>query len=570
MPNRLRFEWSAPLVMALCAQALFGAAFIARSAFTIHGQRYFSLFDDAMISMRYARNFTKGFGLVWNPGEVPVEGYSNFLWTSWMAALHTVAPEATVSLLVMLTGLACLMANVVVTWAIARAVAPDRPVVWAVATMAVAVCYPLDYWTLRGMEVGLAVLCVDGAVLAAIAPERLGPWQTPILATCLLALPLIRDDGMVPAAIVGAYQLVGARRSGHTRRGWIVFAAPFVAGGAHELFRHAYYGEWVPNTYLLKVSGVPLPARLGRGLTVFGAVVLRNLWALLLLASLARPVARRRLLLTLVAAAMCLYSISVGGDAWEWFEYPNRYLTTVLPLMIVLAACGIDTLARSLSARERWALAALSAAAALALAYHTDPERALLRSIFYVAAGVGCVALRLVMGRANGDGARPSAFTMATVFLAALLVGTVSGPGTFDWIRHRGQHVDDDATMTKLGIALRTRVDPRTTIATAWAGAVPYFSDLQTVDLLGKNDRYIARLPSREPFIPGHNKWDYSYSLGQRRPDIIVPPLWQPTPEDRDYIAAQGYVEGPAGVYVRRGSALVHADTLAALGSDLQ
>lgn len=38
------------------------------------------LCDDAFISFSYARNFTEGFGLVFQVGEY-VEGYSNFLWT---------------------------------------------------------------------------------------------------------------------------------------------------------------------------------------------------------------------------------------------------------------------------------------------------------------------------------------------------------------------------------------------------------------------------------------------------------------------------------------------------------
>src|SRR5690606_2128141 len=32
------------------------------------------------ITFRFARHFASGYGLVWNPGEVPVEGYTNFLW----------------------------------------------------------------------------------------------------------------------------------------------------------------------------------------------------------------------------------------------------------------------------------------------------------------------------------------------------------------------------------------------------------------------------------------------------------------------------------------------------------
>lgn len=58
---------------------IWAGLFIYRSSFiAIDGQRYFSLFDDAMISMRYAWNLSHGEGLVWNPGEY-VEGYTNLL-----------------------------------------------------------------------------------------------------------------------------------------------------------------------------------------------------------------------------------------------------------------------------------------------------------------------------------------------------------------------------------------------------------------------------------------------------------------------------------------------------------
>jgi hypothetical protein len=58
--------------MALVAAgfALWAIAFIWRSSFVaVDGNRYFSLFDDAMISMRYAWNLVHGYGLVWNPAS---------------------------------------------------------------------------------------------------------------------------------------------------------------------------------------------------------------------------------------------------------------------------------------------------------------------------------------------------------------------------------------------------------------------------------------------------------------------------------------------------------------------
>src|SRR5690242_4842632 len=85
--------------------ALLSLVFIARTTFVVDGVRYATLFDDAMISMRYARNLAGGHGLVWNVGQPAVEGYTNFLWTLWMALIHLLPiPESKIALAVMATG----------------------------------------------------------------------------------------------------------------------------------------------------------------------------------------------------------------------------------------------------------------------------------------------------------------------------------------------------------------------------------------------------------------------------------------------------------------------------------
>ncbi len=56
------------------------------------------LSDDAFISYRYARNWADGHGPVFNPGQArPVEGYTNFLWTAFLAAALKIGfdPETT-------------------------------------------------------------------------------------------------------------------------------------------------------------------------------------------------------------------------------------------------------------------------------------------------------------------------------------------------------------------------------------------------------------------------------------------------------------------------------------------
>ena len=61
-----------------------------------------------------------------------------------------------------------------------------------------------------------------------------------------------------------------------------------------------------------------------------------------------------------------------------------------------------------------------------------------------------------------------------------------------------------------------------TTIALFEAGTIPFLLPrFKFYDLLGKNDRYIARTKAHYGLV-GHNKWDFDYSLGKFKPDIII------------------------------------------------
>jgi len=88
------------------AFVLWAGYFIFRSSFiAADGRRYFSLFDDAMISMRYAWNLSHGMGLVWNLGE-RIEGYTNILMVIWMAIWTGVLDKSSAVLAVQLISMA--------------------------------------------------------------------------------------------------------------------------------------------------------------------------------------------------------------------------------------------------------------------------------------------------------------------------------------------------------------------------------------------------------------------------------------------------------------------------------
>jgi hypothetical protein len=133
-----------------------------------NGHRYFALYDDAMISMRYAWNLTHGHGLVFNPGE-RVEGYSNLLLVLVMTGATAVFSKASATLCVQILGVATMLGVAAATRSIASLVAQDEPgihlpSVRVVALASVLAYYPLAYWALMGMETALLTLLLLGGV----------------------------------------------------------------------------------------------------------------------------------------------------------------------------------------------------------------------------------------------------------------------------------------------------------------------------------------------------------------------------------------------------------------------
>jgi hypothetical protein len=62
-------------------------------------------------------------------------------------------------------------------------------------------------------------------------------------------------------------------------------------------------------------------------------------------------------------------------------------------------------------------------------------------------------------------------------------------------------------------------------------------------------------------FSPGHDKWDYRYTLGERAPAIMIE-LLDVTPEDTRYIASLGFLPLANGVFVRQNATGIDRELL--------
>jgi hypothetical protein len=520
----------------VAALAWYGV-FIARSSGIADGRRVFPLFDDAMISMTYARNLASGHGLVWNAGGPRVEGITNILWTLLMAVPHWLnVPDRYTGLVMAVLGavLLCLCAEL--GRAIVARLAHDSPLASAAAPWLICFCYPLVYWTLRGMEVGLVTALALAAVLLALrlaqrprSPDLVG------LAAVIAAGLWTRLDFAVFVPAILAFH-ASALAAGVRRR---VLAVTVLATlgtiATQELARFAYYGRWLPNTYLLKIANTGLFDRFDRGFRS----VLFTLAATGAGAAIFAGVAlwRRRnaglLLPVLCAAAVGMYDTYVGGDAWEEMLYANRYLTPGLVLLLCVAAVGVCDFAETCS-RPRIRMAVLGGltGAAILVALGLGP---LGNTLFRLPPSPGLGAqplalLPLVLLLLVRPGRRMAASSQRLSLL--LLVGLGLAVNLFPlsrWMSEGAICVDDDLVSVRVGLELASVTSPEASLAVTAAGNIIYFARRPGVDLYGKSDPAVAAGPVRPEvgFFPGHMKWNSAISIGRHRPDVIVqlPPV---------------------------------------------
>ncbi len=475
----LRIDMKRPLWMWVAVTALvaWSAVFIYHTSFLLNGVRYTCLFDDAMISMAYARNLTEGHGLNWARWGRPVEGYSHPLWVALMAIPNAAGvPIPWRSLVIQLFSLTFLVANLFVIESFIRKTWPQLRGASLVAVVATAAYYPLNHWALQGMESSLHALLLMMGLGAAAERSNAGLIK---LGGIGAAATLLRMDLWIPVVLL--FMAAGPtlwRANGRTRA--IALGALLVPNLAYAAFRWIYFNDVLPNTYYLKLAGTQLDVRVLRGLQVFAGFA-QAIWPLLVAGALAAAATWKTQVVRwmfVIVASQFAYAIWVGGDAWEWSSVgANRFYCVVMPLLFILIAAAIE--------------------------------------------------LRF----------RMAANPWAALTIACLVVLASNGLLSRDWrphydnliLRNPPLHVPDHRRVLREVLELKYRVPPQTRVAVVWAGIPAFFSDFPMVDVLGFNDRVIARLPAAprpygdapDSFLPGHMKFDLPYTLDTLQTDVF-------------------------------------------------
>ncbi len=467
---------------------VWSALFIYKSSFIgLDGLRYYGLIDDAMISMRYAWNFSHGFGLVWNIGE-RIEGYSNLLMTLLMAISTWIFNKKYAVLAIQILALPTVVLCALFTMRISALFFENNKrsqILMVLSFVGVLFYYPLAFLTLYGMESGLTTLFVLLGILYVIRWQKRSSNKFIFLSALAFGLAfLTRNDILIFAIPVYAYLgiEIWVQNKQKDKIKDIILAigllSLFVVG--QTLFRLSYYGDVLPNTYYLKISRIPITVRINDGSLYVYSFLRGNIVLLILaIASISFIKNRTKLFFLSLFFMAVSYLIWTGGDVIPF----GRFLLPVMPLMIILAVSTIVEILNFVFKGDK-------------LYFY--------RNFFAVALSIAVLVVPFRSGlEFQGD--------LNPVY---------------------------NQNLMNAAIAINELTSEDATIGVFTAGLIPYYTDRYTIDFLGKSDVYIAHTYPHFPkhiewgkqiTLPGHNKYDLAYSIKTLQPDYIQRFYWAGT-----------------------------------------
>ncbi|RKZ31138.1 hypothetical protein DRQ36_03085 [bacterium] len=447
---------------------------IRENSFEGKAGRYYLLADDAMISMAYAQNLVHGNGLVWQPGD-RVMGITNPGWSLILAVTQLIDLPSHKACLpaIALNGLINLVVILVVLFTAKNRFGLPGTLF---STFAISVSLPLIFWSSNGFETPLQTAFIALALVPFVPGHTKG--GNPVLSPVLLAIAaVVRPDAILLFCLLSlALSLPGISYSERFRRRLIPVIAGAIIIAAMFIIQKVYYGEWLPNAFQLKIAG-------GSRNLLFGLLYVADwlfkdgAWPVValsivgLVAWIADNESRRKALtLSAITVIWICYVVWTGGDA-----FPHaRFLLPIIPIISIAAGFGFDYL------WHKWF-------GAIPLKRNAN--------CWQVVRELALVAIILC----------------AVGFAVAPLKTALEGPDP-----NRVDRVRVAETFASANLP------PETKIALFEAGTIPYLlPEFRYLDLLGKNDQYIASTEAK-PGLIGHNKWDFGYSLGELKPDIIV------------------------------------------------
>lgn len=428
--------------------------------------------DDAYISYRYSQNLASGHGLVWNPGEDPVEGYTNFLWVIVGAVVTKLGLPLPLSM--KLIGIGLSVAAVVLMYRITRLISPPQDTAIMPAVLFAAVP-ALALWAVAGLETALFICLLLVSLLVFLHEEQAqGQTRTVFWSGLPLALlALTRPEGIVVfAALVGLRLLLWLRR-GVPRRQLVVYLAWTIAFGIMWLiyyaWRWSYFGYPFPNTAYVKVESTY--SGIARTIGVYLIPYTLQIFPFLMLALLAlgqneELATNDRYLLATVAALLLTNFI-----AFDWMP-GYRLALPMTPVLLLLARRPLESMLQAVRQGKRMRRLA-SAVLLLGLVLYTTGPLIYTGNLFH------------------------------------RVMAIQSDMNVYRWAEEMQTIVDDQ--YVAVGKWLADQAPPGSSLVASNVGAVGYYGGVRVIDTIGLTDEHIA-----------HHSWTVDSLLAQNPTYIML------------------------------------------------
>ncbi|MGD8540554.1 MAG: hypothetical protein PVI66_17710 [Candidatus Aminicenantes bacterium] len=423
--------------------------------------------DDAFISYRYAENLSHGKGLIFNPGE-KVEGFSNFSWVVLLTLFKSLGlPPLWMSKV--LSFIFSLLIIVFVYKTARISGVGQGGALWGAFFISTA--SSLAYFSMSGLE---TVLYTFLLLLAVYLNKKFmaSPSQKTLLLlyVVLLWAAITRPEGLLFLFLTIVFHTgwgLLQKRPGANKMNLAIplFFLALYAG--FILLRYLYYGDIFPNTFYAKPLGTFVESGYHAFFVNFTSGLSSGTFLLIPLALFL--VNRRFLFANIHPLLFCLAQVFFMSYTGDWMAF-GRFFFPVFPVVILLNLNFLSVVRIGFLKQKKRFLAPLTA------------------------------------------------FAVWLVF-AGLNVWQTSKA-----VEHKENYpyfVMNSARLSELGKWLAANFPPDTTIALRRQGAVPYYSQMRSLDFLGLTDRTVARMISEEKDLAEESR-KIATHLILKKPDLVI------------------------------------------------
>ncbi len=434
--------------------------------------------DDAFISFRYAKNFIEGHGLVYNIGE-RVEGYTNFLWTLLLSLFMRMGFDPVVVSQVL--GIWFSLATILLLLRINRWLYPSPNLFNYLAPLLLACCGAYAAWSTGGLETSFfTFLIMLGSYFLITGINKTTHFIFSGITFAFVGMT--RLDGVIFGGVTFLFVLylavVQKKIELKNLLLWIIsFLIPFLV---YFFWRWSYYEKFLPNTFYVKVGEESL---YHQGLVYLFDFV-KRFWIWIMVIPLAflgkalRSNVNLKMIIPYFVSLILVFSfyvIHVGGDFMDMF----RFLVPILPFFFFLVQEGFRGM------------------------YFYPPI--FLKKKPKMILGILEICLIVL-----------SMFFLAYPSKESNKVWYRNGIDSIGLLREYA-HI-----WSKVGLMFKDVAKPGESLSTTAAGAIPYYSELYTIDELGLTLKSPSGLEVRKTHRSGHYKVLVDEFLLSLKPTYII------------------------------------------------